>query len=184
MINLLYESLPDTITVDGKDYLINTDYKYWIELSDALNNPNVDNEYLANVLMGLFADEIPKFSNNVFLSIMDFFNGNVRDSKGNGKDEKKTKKVYDFKIDAEYFISAFLIQYNINLFEDDLHWWKFLALFNALDKCELTERIHYRSVDLSTIKDKDERKRIRKIQNELKLDDYMLSDDDIGGALW
>ena len=91
---------------------------------------------------------------------MDFFNGNVRDSKGNGKDEKKTKKVYDFKIDAEYFISAFLIQYNINLFEDDLHWWKFLALFNALDKCELTERIHYRSVDLSTIKDKDERKRI------------------------
>lgn len=77
-----------------------------------------------------------------------------------------------------------MIQYNINLFEDDLHWWKFLALFNALDKCELTERIHYRSVDLSTIKDKDERKRIRKIQNELKLDDYMLSDEDIGGALW
>ena len=59
-----------------------------------------------------------------------------------------------------------------------------MALFNALDKCELTERIHYRSVDLSTIKDKDERKRIRKIQNELKLDDYMLSDEDIGGALW
>ena len=77
-----------------------------------------------------------------------------------------------------------MIQYNINLFEYDLHWWKFLALFNALDKCELTERIHYRSVDLSTIKDKDERKRIRKIQNELKLDDYMLSDEDIGGALW
>lgn len=186
MINLLYESLPETIAVDGEDYLVNTDYKYWIELSDALNDTEVDNEYLANVLKGLFLDKIPQFSGEVFLAIMDFFNGNVKNTKNseNGETEKKKKKVYDFKIDAEYFISAFLNQYNINLFEDDLHWWKFLALFNGLEKCELTERIYYRSVDLSTIKSKEERKRIKKIQDKLKLDDNVLSDEDIGGALW
>lgn len=186
MINLLYESLPDTICVDGKEYLINTDYKYWIELSDALNDPKVDKEYLANVFIGLFVDGIPQFSSEVFLAIMDFFNGNVKDAKSseNGETEKKTKKVYDFKIDAEYFISAFLNQYHINLFEDDLHWWKFLALFNGLEKCELTERMRYRGVDLSTIKNKEERKRTKKIQDSLKLDDRILSDEDIGGVLW
>lgn len=186
MINLLYESLPDAITVDGKDYLINTDYKYWIELSDALNDPKVNKEYLANVFIGLFKDEPPKFNNEVFLEIMNFFNGNVKDVKSaNGSESgKKTKKVYDFKIDAEYFISAFLNQYNINLFEDDLHWWKFLALFNGLEKCELTERMYYRGVDLSTIKNREERKCTKKIQDSLKLDDHVMSDEDIGGVLW
>ena len=48
MINLLYESLPNSITVGDKDFLINTDFKYWIELSDALNNQDCDKTYLTN----------------------------------------------------------------------------------------------------------------------------------------
>ena len=184
MLNLLYEALPDSILVDGEAYYINTDFKYWIELSDALNAKQVDKEYLTNVILSLFVDKIPTMSSKAFEAIMTFFNGNVDDAKQGSSAPKRTKKVYDFKIDCDYFISSFLIQYQIDLTKDDLHWWKFLSLFNGLDKCELTERIHYRSVDLSSIKDKQERDKVRKIQNSLKLDNHILSDEDIGGVLW
>lgn len=73
MINLLYESLPNSITVGDKDFLINTDFKYWIELSDALNNQDCDKTYLTNVILNLFVDEIPnQFNSEVFMAIKSF----------------------------------------------------------------------------------------------------------------
>ena len=40
----------------------------------------------------------------------------------------------------------------------------------------------YRGIDLNDVKDKDERKRIMKIQREIKLPDDILTDYDIGDA--
>ena len=56
-------------------------------------------------------------------------------------------------------------------------------LFDGLsEKNEIKQRIYYRSVDLSTIKDKEERKRIRKIQNSIRLPQEVISDGDIANA--
>lgn len=54
-------------------------------------------------------------------------------------------------------------------------------LFDGLsDDTEIKQRIMYRSIDLSTVKDKGERKRIRKIQSAIQLPEEMLSDYEIG----
>ena len=43
-------------------------------------------------------------------------------------------------------------------------------LFDGLsEKNEIKQRIHYRGINLSSIKDKEERKRIRRIQNSIRL---------------
>ena len=47
---------------------------------------------------------------------------------------------------------------------------------------EIKQRIMYRGIDLSDIKDKDERKRIAKIQRRIQLPAEALSDYDIGNA--
>ena len=187
MINLLYESLPNSITVGDKDFLINTDFKYWIELSDALNNQDCDKTYLTNVILNLFVDEIPnQFNSEVFMAIKKFFDGNIetKDINESNEDCNTKNRIYDFKVDGDYFIAAFLQNYNIDLLKSDMHWFKFMALFHGLKDCELKQRMYYRSVNLATISDKKERSRIRKIQNKLKLDQKTISDEDIAQALW
>ncbi|MDE6730404.1 MAG: bacteriophage Gp15 family protein [Oscillospiraceae bacterium] len=47
---------------------------------------------------------------------------------------------------------------------NEMHWHVFLNLFNTLpEDVPIKQRMFYRSVNLSSIKDKNERKRIRKI---------------------
>lgn len=188
MINLLYESLPNSIAVRNKDFLINTDFKYWIELSDALNDPDCNKEYLANVLINIFCDELPKeFNSEVFLAIKDFLIGNIDNKKKQSVNDNKVfrkKRIYDYKIDSEYFIAAFQQHYQIDLLKENMHWFHFLALFHGLGDCELKQRMYYRGIEVSSINDKKERARVRKIQHELSLDKTELSDELIAQALW
>lgn len=54
-------------------------------------------------------------------------------------------------------------------------------LFDGLSEdTEIKQRIMYRSIDLNTVKDKEERKRIRKIQSAIRLPEEILSDYEIG----
>jgi DNA-directed RNA polymerase subunit M/transcription elongation factor TFIIS len=61
-----------------------------------------------------------------------------------------------------------------------MHWWKFKALFEGLsDEATVKKYMYYRSVELSTIKDKDEeRKRIEKIQRQIAIK-REISDEDM-----
>jgi len=59
-------------------------------------------------------------------------------------------------------------QYNIDLQEIKyMHWWKFKALFNGLaENTEIVKIMGYRAVNLSKIKDKEQKnfyKRMKKI---------------------
>ena len=66
---------------------------------------------------------------------------------------------------------------------DYMHWWKFRALLDGLrDDTEIKRRMYYRSVDTSKIKNKDERKRIRRIQAEIRLPQEVMSDEEIANA--
>ena len=51
-----------------------------------------------------------------------------------------------------------------------MHWWKFRILFDGLpEDTEIKQRMMYRGIDLRMIKSKDERSRIRKIQQSIAL---------------
>ena len=62
-------------------------------------------------------------------------------------------------------------QYNIDLQDiEQLHWWKFKALLEGLkEDNKLSKIIEYRSVDLSKIKDKEQRKFYKDMQKQYSL---------------
>lgn len=68
---------------------------------------------------------------------------------------KSTHKniVYSYEYDAGSIYAAFLSQYGIDLVEIPfLHWWKFKALFHALDEnLEFMKIMRYRAVDITKI---------------------------------
>lgn len=96
------------------------------------------------------------------------------------------KQVYSFTQDADCIYSAFREVYGINLQTVQyMHWWEFRVLFAGLpETTEIKQRIMYRSVDLRSIRNKDERRRIQRIQkaialkdrNDRKLTDYEIGD--------
>ena len=73
--------------------------------------------------------------------------------------------------DDDYIYAAFMDQYNIDLQDIEyLHWWKFKAMFKSLkEDNEIVKIMGYRSMDLSKIKDKEEKAYYKKMQELYKL---------------
>ena len=68
-------------------------------------------------------------------------------------------RVMDYEADAGYIYAAFMQQYHIDLATAHLHWWHFRALLDGLSEDTTFMRIvGYRSMDVSKIKDKQQRK--------------------------
>ena len=86
--------------------------------------------------------------------------------------KRNNKKAYDFEVDSDLIFTAFMSQYNINLNRDNLHWWEFMALFNSLnDDNEIVKIMNYRTIDLTSIEDKKERKMYSDLQKYYSLED-------------
>lgn len=80
-------------------------------------------------------------------------------------------------------------QYGINLQTIPyLHWWEFKALFTGLKEDNLIVKIMgYRAMDLSKIKDKDEKKYYKKLKRLYALPDMRTEEQkeaDFGRAFW
>lgn len=99
------------------------------------------------------------------------------------KDRSIEKPLFSYALDYPYILSAFLKDYQIDLTHAKMHWWKFRMLFDGLsENTEIKQRIMYRGIQLDTVKDPDERKRIQKIKIAIALPEAAFTDYDIGNA--
>ena len=81
----------------------------------------------------------------------------------------------DFIKDMDYIEASFMSDYNIDLSEIQMHWWKFMNLMNGLSNSELgnccvLNRIrNLRTYDVSQIKDQKEKQKIIKAKQQVAL---------------
>ena len=62
--------------------------------------------------------------------------------------------------------AAFLQQYGIDILTTNMHWWKFKSLLDGLtNETKFMQVVGYRLMDISKIKDKNERKRLKELQD-------------------
>lgn len=188
-MNFFYEELPDTVNVGGERIKIITDFREYIRLLDMLKDQELDYVQKFVIIQQYFLDDVTVDEEAVSaLSGFITMNLNVaevveKDGYGNLQ-EKPKKNLFSYSIDYPYILSGFLRDYGIDLIDIKyMHWWKFRMLFDGLsDDTEIKQRIMYRSVDLSEIKDKEEKKRMKKIQKSIQLPSESLTDYDIGNA--
>lgn len=174
--NIMIDPLPSTVSVDGRDYAIASDFRTSILFELMMQDSGIDHESkVANALRLYYGDEIPRDVDSAVLEIVNFYSCNRLDNlvKDAGKKQANIKRVYDFDIDAPYIYAAFLREYRIDLQDVDyLHWWKFQAMFFALpEDNEICKIMQYRAVDLSKIKNKEEKMRYAKLQARYRLPD-------------
>ena len=190
-MNLLTTSLPDTITVDGREYAIHTDFRDWIRFCEMLLDEELTKVEKAYISMMLFkkqpedvAKSVKALTNFYLMEEHEEDQEELTEEVEEHTEETEVtpKPVYDWTVDSAYIIGAFQKTYGIDLTNIKyMHWWKFKALFTSIIEFDLEERIGYRALDTSKIKDKDERKRLDRIKKSLMLKTNV-SDEEIGGV--
>lgn len=169
-MSILTEKLPDYIEVNNKKYPINSDFRHWIKVTGIVFGNDSEFKKLANVFCEVFSELPDAPAGEILSAVMSFYSP---PQKINATENNKAgKRQYDFDYDAELIYSAFLQQYGIDLSCVKMHWWQFKALFDGLnDSTQFIKVVGYRSIKLSDIKDKEQKKYYRKMKQLYKLPD-------------
>lgn len=119
----LQSKLPNGVTVGGKFYKLDFDFRNVLNMIDVLQRDDLiedAKEYLALKCL-------TKHPKNVH-AVLDA----VRKVLFEVKPNKDEKKVTSFEQDAGMIRTAFRQEYNINLWADNLHWLEFIELFQNI----------------------------------------------------
>ncbi len=173
--NILTDSLPETVIVDGREFPIESDFRAGIQFElTILDKKMTDKEKFKKVMEVFYGNTPPHNKSEALKAIIGFykcqFSSEEHKPEEKTDEEEKTeqkppKRIYDFKYDDGYIYAAFLQQYGIDLTEARLHWWRFMALFKALTEDTLFVKIMgYRSADTSKIKNRTDRERIMRLK--------------------
>jgi hypothetical protein len=141
-MNILLDKLP----TEYQGYKLSTDFRVGIALCNLLDDYNKsDDDKLDDAIDLLWGSGVPTILTDdgilvdyelVYKTINWFISGGNPKEEGSKKDNKNSEIVkdipYDFDTDADFIVAAFIQQYNIDLTETDMHWFKFLALFKSL----------------------------------------------------
>lgn len=144
MIDLCSKDLPQAVMVDGKSFLINTDFRYWIKFGELVKKDETLDKFLY-----LFKNKVPQ-NPEFFNALMDFYNNpnaTPKSSSSNGND------IIDYVLDGEYIYGSFMQAYHIDLIDIEyLHWHKFKALVLCLpNSTKLSEIMSIRSWEKNNI---------------------------------
>lgn len=167
MIDILTSSLPTALSICGEEYPINTDFRVWIKLERTLREETDAARRLIKILSLVFIGKIPSDLGAAVSAISAFLS--PFPSRGRGG-EGEGERLFDFLADGGYIYAAFLSQYGIDLTDASLHWWKFLALFSALEGCKFTEIIKIRGLSPSELQSPKQKRALRRLKRLYRLD--------------
>ena len=165
---------PEFARIDDKEYKINTDFRVAIECQNIATDDNIGNyERALAIIYKLFGDEGINTEDHYekLLELATKYLSCGKEIENNDNEEPDM----DFVQDMDYIEASFLSDYNIELANINMHWWKFYNLINGLSNsemgncCVLNRVRNLRNFDTKDIKDAKELERIRKAKEQVAL---------------
>lgn len=149
-MNMLINTVPESLTIAGTKYEINTDFRVWLKfemlLSDEVEGSKAT---LLDIKKLIFMSKIPsdRADEETTEQILWFYRCGKPEQKGSGS----SKKIFDYDYDDGYICAAFMEQYHIDLNKANLHWWKFHALMLSLsENTEFVKIMGYRAIEINS----------------------------------
>lgn len=174
---IIVDALPSSVVLGGREYQINTDYRNWILFEQMMSDRELSDWDKMVYSFDLFFHEDEDLSDidmaAALKAVMWFYacGVEVEDKKGGGGSNRRVN-IYSWEQDGEYIFAAFLDQYGIDLTQDELHWWKFRALFRSLKQDnEIVRIMGYRAMEISSDMPKEQQKYYREMKALYALED-------------
>lgn len=168
-MNMLVDVLPREVEIDALKYPINTDFRVSILFEELMQDDEIPQNEKLDLAIKLYYKHKPHDKAKAVDKLLWFYRcGKEIDRKSNKGDEGiTTTNIYSYEHDDEYIYSAFLEQYSIDLQDiEELHWWKFKAMFKSLRECKFVEIMGYRSMIIDSKMPKSQQtfyKRMKKL---------------------
>lgn len=189
------------LLLDDIDYIVqnrikipfNTDFRSCILFELLMQDNLIRDEIKIKEALNLFypKQELIKDIKQAVDDILWFYKMDKEEivDKKSQKEERETKQIYSYEFDNELIYDAYMDQYKINLQRIPyLHWWEFRAMFDGLkEDNKIVQIMGYRAIDISKIKDKEEKKYYKKLQQQYALPDMRTTEQkeaDFGKAFW
>lgn len=172
----LYEYLPRHIELDGKRYSFHPSFVVVMACQDVFHEKELEDIDAIEIIFDSLFTRWTKFRarrKDLFFKIE--MVKRVFDLLRDGqKQREQRQKVVDFEQDAKAIYAGFMQCYGIDLFKcRDLHWWKFIALFNGLSSDTRIMQIidiRQRPIPKPTKYNADERMHLMKLKAEYQLE--------------
>ncbi|MDE7361057.1 MAG: bacteriophage Gp15 family protein [Oscillospiraceae bacterium] len=157
MFNIILDKLPDSF----EGYLIRTDFRIGIQISQALADVNLHDEEKIKVAARLLFGMGTPTAEKAIMGIKWFL------ACGEIKESSDTTEVecLNFDQDSQEIYTAFRARYGIDLSRVSLHWFEFTSMLRDLGDCTLTEIIKIRLADISKMSG-EQRKAFIKLQQK------------------
>ena len=164
---------PKYVKVNDKKYAINTDFRVAIECNRIAEDISIgDFERVLGIIYTLYGEDGIN-AHDDYEKLLELALKYL--SCGVEVDNNTEELDMDFIEDMDYIEASFMSDYNIDLSNIEMHWWKFLNLMNGLSNSELgnccvLNRIrNLRNYDTKDIKDQKERDKIEKAKKQVAL---------------
>lgn len=184
-MNLLVDKLPQ----DYEGLKINTNFRSFILFELLMQDRDYTPEEKIQLTLNLFYEDPVEDIKKAIDGVLWMYKRGKDEKISKKKETGQKKQIYSYEYDAGLIFSAFYDQYGIDLNEIDyLHWWKFKSLFEGLKSDNrIVEIMGYRAINVSKIKNKEEQKRYKKLQQEYALPDMRTEkekENDFAEAFW
>lgn len=168
-MNILTHSLPTKIKVNDIVYDINYDYRTAINILLAFEDDDLMyQEKVYIMLKNLYKDDIPESDiDEAITKAIKFLD------LGKEYEEKTSEpRTYSFSKDGNYIFTGINSSHHIDVEkENDLHWWKFMAMFMDMSsECTFGELVYYRKRKQEGKLSKEEKENYKKIKDIVELD--------------
>lgn len=160
------EIYPKYAEIDKIQYAINTDYETALACFNAIDDEDINDVERAYAVIGLLFGENTEIRNmDKAIEIAGIY---LRC--GKEQEIEKSPLDIDFEYDKELISASFLNDYQIDLENVKMHWWKYCALISGLtDTCVLNKVRDVRNYDLNEINDSKIRQKMAKQKQKVAL---------------
>ena len=164
-----------------KGYLIRTDYRIGMQICMCLADNELNKEErIITALMLLFGNGIPPIE--IAMEGMNWFiNGGkepvkrpgiISEQESEQEVEEKSEDYFDFEVDADRIMTAFLHRYNVDLVRENLHWFKFLAMLADVGQCAFTDVVGIRKKSITSNMSPEYRATLSELKKQYSLTKY------------
>jgi len=160
-VMILYQkkdkAYPESVKIGGEFYSINAGFKNILRIFDMLDDENIPEvKKICKLKEWFFVDGLPENISNQIAA--DVFVGFLCEKKSKNKCECERDapvcvpyaQQFCYNFDAGEIYAGFLSEYNIDLIENDMHWYKFrILLENLPPESAFKRKIELRFMDLN-----------------------------------
>ncbi len=155
MTNVILDTLPENVTIQGITYQFNTDFRVFMRFEMLMADPMVHDDFKSKLALEMFyGEQFIVDEEEALQAILFMYVGEEISSDTQSKD---LDPIYSFEEDGDLIYTSFMEAYGVDLSIEKMHWWKFKPLFYYLPESTIMRKVMgYRAKEITSDMSKEE----------------------------